>query len=103
MANFKTIREEAVSVLKHIAVELLAVASAQEPVEGRQSVAIASVSIPLAQVWLHITLRGTRKLIVSFQIEADFVNGVSKKIVDSRKKVVEGISKGISKIVSTYA
>ncbi|RXW20882.1 hypothetical protein EST38_g4951 [Candolleomyces aberdarensis] len=85
VANFKPIREEAVSVLKHIAAELLTVANAQGPVEGRQSAANVSASVS------------------STQIEADFVNGVSKKIVDSRKKVVEGISKGISKIVSTYA
>ncbi|KAJ2932908.1 hypothetical protein H1R20_g4212, partial [Candolleomyces eurysporus] len=85
VANFKLIREEAASVLKHISAELLTVANAQGPAEGRQSAANVGASASLTQ------------------IEADFVNGVSKKIVDSRKKVVEGISKGISKIVSTYA
>lgn len=44
-----------------------------------------------------------RQQIVFLQIEPEFVAGFTKKIIDSRKKVVEGISKGISKIVSTYA
>ena len=56
MASFKAIREEASTVLKHIAAELLAVANAQELVESRQSVAIGTVSIPSAQVWLRIIL-----------------------------------------------
>ncbi|KAF5315874.1 hypothetical protein D9611_004760 [Ephemerocybe angulata] len=81
--SFKSIRADAVSVLKHLSTELLKIA--QSEAANRPAVASACALVPAAQ------------------IDSDFTNGVARKVVESRKKVAEGLGKGIAKILTTYA
>jgi N-terminal acetyltransferase B complex non-catalytic subunit len=37
-----------------------------------------------------------------YQIDHDFVLGVAKKLTDSRKKVTEGVGKGMARLCASY-
>lgn len=47
-------------------------------------------------------LQGTAHL-TRPQVDAEFTLNIAKRVIDSRKKVIEGVGKGIGRICSTYA
>jgi hypothetical protein len=42
------------------------------------------------------------RLTVTLQMDDDFQMNIAKKVTDSRKKVEEGVAKGLMRLCSTY-
>ncbi|KAG6899742.1 hypothetical protein C0993_007271 [Termitomyces sp. T159_Od127] len=84
-ASLKLIRGGAIEVLRDISSELVKQSEIVATQENRNTLIDACVTM---------TSRG---------VDADFLSNVTQKIIDSRKKVIEGVSKGIERICSTYS
>ena len=50
-----------------------------------------------------LTGRIDHDLLLPTQIDHDFVLSVSKKVMDARRGVLEGVGKGIARLCTTYA
>ncbi|KAI6005647.1 N-acetyltransferase B complex non catalytic subunit-domain-containing protein [Pisolithus albus] len=81
----KDIRQKASSVVKEMSLELLKLGEAEN--SGDRRSAIAEVCTPVA----------------IGQIDNDFILNVAKNITDSRRKVLEGVAKGMSKLHHTHS
>ncbi|KAJ3842483.1 actin cytoskeleton organization protein [Lentinula raphanica] len=84
VAKFKTIRVSAITVLKDMAASLEKL-SAQEGTSERKQELVDACEFE------------------SSEIDHDIIVATARKITDSRKKVAEGIAKGLLKICTTYA
>ncbi|KAJ4487875.1 actin cytoskeleton organization protein [Lentinula aciculospora] len=83
VSKFKPIRAVALAVLKGIAASLDGM-SAQESTSERRREFVDAFGFE------------------SSEIDHDFIMNVAKRVTDSRKKVVEGMAKGLLKICTTY-
>ncbi|EPQ58725.1 hypothetical protein GLOTRDRAFT_13884, partial [Gloeophyllum trabeum ATCC 11539] len=86
VASCKTIRTKAADVLKEMSAELTKISEKEGTQERRK-----------AFVELCKPVQATG------QIDHDFVLDVAKRVTDSRKKVLEGVAKGILKVTSVHA
>ncbi|GLB34889.1 putative N-acetyltransferase B complex (NatB) non catalytic subunit [Lyophyllum shimeji] len=82
VASFKCIRSEAISVLREISSELLKQSEAAGTQESRKDFTEAC------------------EIVTNAGIDHDFTLGVAKKVTDARKKVLEGVSKGLGRVSS---
>ncbi|KAJ7111542.1 actin cytoskeleton organization protein [Mycena crocata] len=82
--QFKPIRAHAVAVLREISSSLIKRSEQDGTSEQRKSFVAACSAI------------------TALNIDHDFVLGVAKKTTDSRKKVTEGIAKGIDRLCTSY-
>ncbi|TFK42516.1 actin cytoskeleton organization protein [Crucibulum laeve] len=85
VSSFKAIRINAISVLKEISADLVRRSESEGTSESRKTFVDACT-----------------KLITS-ELDHDFVLNIAKRVSDSRKKVLEGIGKGMGKICSSYS
>ncbi|KIK57739.1 hypothetical protein GYMLUDRAFT_45908 [Collybiopsis luxurians FD-317 M1] len=83
VAKFKPIRAVAVTVLKDIAASLESL-SAQEGTSDKRREFVDMCGLE------------------SSEIDHDFIMNIAKKVTDSRKKVEEGVAKGMLKLCSSY-
>jgi N-terminal acetyltransferase B complex non-catalytic subunit len=81
LQQLKTIRTHAISVLKGMVADLQKLAD-DENVAQRKLIQESCTSLP---------------------IDHDFILDVAKNLTDSRKKVLEGVSKGITRVCTTYS
>jgi N-terminal acetyltransferase B complex non-catalytic subunit len=42
-------------------------------------------------------------MLISAQIENDFVSAIAKKVTESRKKVLDGVAQGVLKVVNNHS
>lgn len=84
VASIKSIRSNAVAILKEISTDLLKRSEAEATAESRKAF-VEECSI-----------------IISTGIDHDFVLNVAKKMTDARRKTLEGFAKGITRICSNY-
>ncbi|KAG6810186.1 hypothetical protein H0H92_012950 [Tricholoma furcatifolium] len=84
VASLKAIRSEAVTVLRDMSVDLVKQSETVATQETRKAFidACAIVSVQ--------------------QIDTDFALGVAKKVTEARKKVIEGIGKGLGRVCASY-
>ncbi|KAF5381081.1 hypothetical protein D9615_004014 [Tricholomella constricta] len=85
VASFKCIRSNAVAALRHISAELLKQGELVGSQESRKALVDACATVTKAG------------------IDPDFAVDVAKKVTDSRKRVLEGVGKGLSRVCLTYA
>ncbi|KII88399.1 hypothetical protein PLICRDRAFT_54238 [Plicaturopsis crispa FD-325 SS-3] len=83
--NFKVLRAQAITVLQEISTEIVKFGEQEGTADARKVFVQAS------------------KPVTSEAIDHDFVLNVAKKVTDSRKKVLEGVGKGIAKVCSNYS
>ncbi|KAF8212156.1 actin cytoskeleton organization protein [Mycena galopus ATCC 62051] len=82
--QFKPLRANAIAVLREVSVVLIKRSEQDGTAEQRKSfVDACSPTIDL-------------------NIDHDFVLGVAKKLTDSRKKITEGVGKGIARVCTSY-
>ncbi|KAI6160023.1 N-acetyltransferase B complex non catalytic subunit-domain-containing protein [Pisolithus thermaeus] len=81
----KDIRQRASSVVKEMSLELLKLAEAENIGDRRSAIAEACMPVTVGQ------------------IDNDFILNVAKNVTDSRRKVLEGVAKGMSKLHSTHS
>ncbi|KAG6336410.1 hypothetical protein ID866_2683 [Astraeus odoratus] len=81
----KDIRQRVNSIVKEMSSELLKVGEAEGTVDRRSAFVQACVPVTLGQ------------------IDHDFVLNIAKNVTDARKKVVEGVAKGMAKLHSTHS
>ncbi|KDQ60955.1 hypothetical protein JAAARDRAFT_31952 [Jaapia argillacea MUCL 33604] len=84
--SFKAIRTKAIAVMKEIAAELSKYAEQEGTSERRKAFVEACT--------------GAQS---SSQIDSDFVLNVAKRVTDARKKVLEGVGKGILRVCTNHA
>ncbi|KZP19497.1 hypothetical protein FIBSPDRAFT_920120 [Athelia psychrophila] len=84
--RFKTMRAQAAEILREMSTELLKISENAGGIEARKVFVDACEPITDSEL-----------------IDHDFVLEVAKKVTDARKKVHEGIGKGLAKICTTYA
>ncbi|KAF8892524.1 actin cytoskeleton organization protein [Infundibulicybe gibba] len=84
VANFKGIRAHAIPILRDISSALIKRSETESMAEHREM--FIDASVPTA----------------TKEIDGDFLLDIAKRVTDSRKKVLEGVGKGLSKICSTY-
>ncbi|TRM56244.1 N-acetyltransferase B complex non catalytic subunit-domain-containing protein [Schizophyllum amplum] len=82
--SFKTLRTSGIAVLKEVSASLIARAEKEGTSEARKAF-IEDCA-----------------LVTGASIDHDYVLSVGKKVTDSRKKIVEGLGKGIQKISTLY-
>ncbi|KAJ6502477.1 actin cytoskeleton organization protein [Mycena sanguinolenta] len=82
--QFKPIRTNATTVLREVSSILIKRSEQDATAEQRKSFVDACA------------------LTIDLNIDHDFVLGVAKKMTDSRKKVTEGVGKGIARVCTTY-
>ncbi|KAF8077880.1 actin cytoskeleton organization protein [Lyophyllum atratum] len=85
VTSFKSIRSDAVSVLRDISTELLKLSETMGTQESRKAFVEACT------------------MVTKIGIDSDFTLGVAKKVTDAQKKVLEGVSKGLVRVCSAYA
>ncbi|KAF8238594.1 actin cytoskeleton organization protein [Tricholoma matsutake] len=85
VSNFKSLRTNAVDALREISSELVKRAEGEVSADVRKVLADSCGSL------------------VMMGIDQDFVTRVTKRVVDARRKVVEGVGKGIGRICTTHA
>jgi N-terminal acetyltransferase B complex non-catalytic subunit len=84
VSQFKDVRSKASHVLKEMSAELVRFGEAQGTSEGRKAFIQACTPVTVDQ------------------ISHEFVLNVAKSVTDSRKKVLEGVGKGMTKLNTTY-
>jgi len=82
--TFKCIRTNAINTLREISSEVSKRAESETSAERRKVMADSCSSL------------------VTMGIDQDFVVSVIKKVADARRKVLEGVGKGIGRICATY-
>lgn len=85
VSMIKDIRQKAGSTVKEMSLELLKLAEAESTGDRRRAIAEACASVAVGQ------------------IDNDFILNVMKNVMDSRRKVLEGIAKGMSKLQNTHS
>ncbi|KAL4067946.1 N-acetyltransferase B complex non catalytic subunit-domain-containing protein [Scleroderma yunnanense] len=85
VAMIRDVRQKANFVMKEMATELLKVSEAEGTADSRSAV---------VQVCTPVTIG---------QIDYDFVLNIAKSVTDSRKKVLEGVAKGMLKLHATHS
>lgn len=86
VANFKTIKADALALLKEASAILLEI-SERFDVSGSRKAFMDACS----------------QLTEIEEVGYEFVSSIGKKMYDSRKKVLEGVGKGITKLSTTYS
>jgi len=84
--NFKGIRVKATEVLREMSAELTKIGEREGTAERRQAVVEACTPV------MGCT-----------EIDHDFILSIAKRVTDARKKVYEGIARGVTKLCTTYA
>ncbi|KAG6917964.1 hypothetical protein DXG01_017148 [Tephrocybe rancida] len=84
-ASAKSLRSDAIAILRNVSTELVK----QSEVAGTQDTRKAFVD--------------ACAIVTGLGIDSDFTLGVAKKVTDARKKVVEGVGKGLGRLCSAYA
>ncbi|KAJ6630878.1 actin cytoskeleton organization protein [Mycena sp. CBHHK59/15] len=82
--QFKQLRSNAIAVLREVSADLIKRGAQDGTAEQRKSFVDACSPITASS------------------IDHDFVLGVAKKMTDARKKVTEGVGKGMARICTTY-
>jgi len=102
ISSFKELRGLALSSLKEISAEMIKRGEYYGAAENRKTHVIARLDILSPQVKASdfISLAQTDAAV---QIDQDFVYTQVKKISDGRRKVLEGVGKGMARIVTAYA
>ncbi|KAG6874208.1 hypothetical protein C0995_003754 [Termitomyces sp. Mi166 len=85
VASFKSIRSDAITVLRDISTELVKQSEAVAKAESRKAFVDACA------------------IVIARGIDTDFTLNVAKKVTDARKKVIEGVGKGLERVCSAYA
>lgn len=84
--GFKDIRSKATDLLKRMSSTLVSVAEKEATIEGRK-----------------VFVDGCKPLWESSAIDHDFVLNIAKKVTDSRKLILDGVGKGISRVCKNHA
>ncbi|KAJ7285761.1 actin cytoskeleton organization protein [Mycena rebaudengoi] len=82
--QFKQLRTKAIAVLREVSASLVQRSEQDGTPEQRKSFVDACSSI------------------MTSEIDHDFIFGVGKKVLDARKKVTEGVGKGMGRVATTY-
>jgi len=85
-ANFKTVKTEALALLKDISASLIEKSERCNGVESRKVFASACSQLTDLE-----------------EIDQEFVQSVGRKVCESQKKVLEAVGKGMAKICTIYA
>ncbi|KAG6845343.1 hypothetical protein H0H87_010800 [Tephrocybe sp. NHM501043] len=85
VTSFKSIRSDAITILRNISGKLIKESELSATQENRKAFVDACA------------------LVINAGIDHDFTLGVAKRITDARKKVTEGVGKGLGRVCSSYA
>ena len=89
----------ALSVLKNISATLIKRGDLEGSVERRNAITKSCLDIKIPEVSISIQIVFYEPIREYFQ---DFLVNHAKKITDSRRKVLEGVAKGIARICTAY-
>lgn len=89
----------ALSVLKNISATLIKRGDLEGSVERRNAITDSCLDIKTPDVSISIQIACHELIREYFQ---DFIVNHAKKITDSRRKVLEGVAKGIARICRAY-
>ena len=89
----------ALSVLKNISATLIKRGDLEGSVERRNAITDSCLDIKIPEVSISIQIIYHELIREYFQ---DFTVNHAKKITDSRRKVLEGVAKGIARICAAY-
>lgn len=96
-------RSLALTTLKEISAELSKRGEDYGAAEIRKKYISARLDILSAQVKPPYVICAFAKSEHMMQIDQDFVSTQVRKITDGRRKVLEGVGKGMTRIVAAYA
>lgn len=85
VAMIKDVRQKASSIVKEMAAKLLKLNEAEGTADSRSAFVQACTPVTIGQ------------------INHDFVLSIAKSVTDSRKKVVDGVARGLSKLHATHS
>ncbi len=102
ISSLKELRFFALSSLKEISAEMIKRGEYYGAAENRGSHVIARLDILSPQVKAS-HLISLAQADSTIQIDQDFIYTQVKKISDGRRKVLEGVGKGMARIVTAYA
>lgn len=94
---------KATEVLREMSSELLKIGNSEGTIDSRKAfvdgcklvTALTEVSSPFLPIWPLFKSHYP-------QIDHDFVLNVAKRVTDARKRVQEGMGRGVSKLCATY-
>ena len=89
----------ALSVLKKISASLIKRGDLEGSVERRKAITDSCLDIKPPEVSISIQIAYYE---LKHEYSQDFIVNHAKKITDSRRKVLEGVAKGIARICTTY-
>ena len=89
----------ALSVLKNISATLTKRGDLEGSVERRHAITDSYLEMKTPEVNISIQIACYELIREYFQ---DFIVNHAKKIIDSRRKVLEGVAKGIARICTAY-
>jgi N-terminal acetyltransferase B complex non-catalytic subunit len=89
----------ALSVLKNISATLIKRSDLEGSVERRNAITDSCLDIKTPEVCISIQIAYYELIREYFQ---EFIVNHAKKITDSRRKVLEGVAKGIARICAAY-
>lgn len=90
----------ALSVLKKISATLIKRGDLEGSMERRKAITDSCLDIKTPEASISIQIAYYYKLICKYI--QDFIINHAKKITDSRRKVLEGVAKGIARICTAY-
>ncbi|RDB21137.1 N-alpha-acetyltransferase 25, NatB auxiliary subunit [Hypsizygus marmoreus] len=85
VASFKTIRSNAIAVLREISADLVKQSEAEGTADKRKAFVDGCT------------------IVINTDIDHDFALNTAKKVTDARKKVLEGVGKGVGRVCTAYA
>lgn len=89
----------ALSVLKKISATLIKRGDLEASVERRKAITDSCLDIETPEASISIQITYYELICEYFQ---DFIVNHAKKVTDSRRKVLEGVAKGIARICTAY-
>lgn len=93
----------ALSVLKSISATLTKRADLEGSAERRKAITDSCLDIMTPQASFSLDSKTVSSSASFSQLCQDFINNHAKKITDSRRKVVEGVAKGMVRICTVYS
>lgn len=104
VASFKNLRTTALSVLQDISNDLIQRGKGEGSSETRQGFVESCSPILTPQVESSVSFISSNPFVNELiQIDHDFIFVNAKKIGDSRRKVLDGVGNGITRIRAAYS
>ena len=101
MSQFKPIRTEALSVAKDVSTALVTRSATESTQESRKTLIDSSV-LNTSQLVRHRVHQVGFRVSDITQVDHDFILNIAKKVGDARKKVSEGVGKGLARLCTVY-